>query len=161
MSETDYTYILAKRSRGKFYLPSIGFPLQEHLCAKKFNTNTNRGSAAKSYQEKRAWKSRRVKWLCFFLTFSVFLVSVRRKETQKFFIENNSCMELKVWTGCIVMHRTSLKTKQNHTQKLWRKTKVSSWEHESKRLFRSEASMNRTNLTIILVSGASAMLYFR
>ena len=35
MSETDYTYILAKRTRGKFYVPSIGFPLQEHLRAKK------------------------------------------------------------------------------------------------------------------------------
>ena len=35
MSETDYAYILAKRTRGKFYLPSIGFPLQEHLRAKK------------------------------------------------------------------------------------------------------------------------------
>ena len=34
MSETDYTYILAKWTRGKFYLPSIGFPLQEHLRAK-------------------------------------------------------------------------------------------------------------------------------
>ena len=73
MTETDYAYILAKRTRGKFYLPSIGFPLQEHLCAKKFNTNTNRGSAAKSYQEKRAWKSRRVKWLCIFWPFQSFL----------------------------------------------------------------------------------------
>ena len=62
-SETDYTYILAKRIRGKFYLPSIGFPQREHLRAKKVNTNTNRGSAAKSYQENWAWKTRRVKWL--------------------------------------------------------------------------------------------------
>ena len=64
MSETDYNYILAKRTRGKFYLPSTGFPLQEHLRAKNFNTNTNRGSAAKSYQENWAWKSSWVKWLC-------------------------------------------------------------------------------------------------
>ena len=42
MSETDYTYILAKRTRGKFYLPSIGFPLQEHLRAKKVNTKIER-----------------------------------------------------------------------------------------------------------------------
>ena len=35
MSETDYTYNLARRTRGKFYLPSIGFPLQEHLRARK------------------------------------------------------------------------------------------------------------------------------
>ena len=38
------------------------------------------------------------------------------------------------------------------------KQKVYSSEHELKRLLRSEASMSRTNLIIILVSGASAML---
>ena len=36
--------------------------------------------------------------------------------------------------------------------------KVYSSEHELKRLLGSEASMNRTNLVNILVSGASAML---
>ena len=38
------------------------------------------------------------------------------------------------------------------------KQKVYSTEHELKRLLRSEASMSRTTLIIILVRGASAML---
>ena len=41
------------------------------------------------------------------------------------------------------------------------KQKICSSEHELKSLLRSEASMKSTNLIIILVSGASAMLYFR
>ena len=41
------------------------------------------------------------------------------------------------------------------------KQKVYSSEYELTRLFRSAASMNRTNLISILVSGASAVLYFR
>ena len=122
MSETDYTYILAKRTKGTFYLPSIGFPLKEHLRAKKFNTNTNSGRAAKIYQE-NSLKIETNQMILHSLAFSVYLVSVRRKGTEKFLLENTSSMELKVWTGCIVLHRTSLKTKQNHTQKLWRKTK--------------------------------------
>ena len=41
------------------------------------------------------------------------------------------------------------------------KQKVYSSEYELKRLFRSAASMNRTNLNHILECGASTMLYFR
>ena len=67
-------------------------------------------------------------------------------------------MELNVWTGCIVMHRTGLKTKQIHTQKSWQKTKGIFLGIWIERLLRSEASMNKKNLVIILVSGASAML---
>ena len=83
MTETDYTYILAKRTRGKFYLPSIGFPLQEHLRAKKFNTNSNRGNAAKSYQENWAWKLRRVKWLCILWPFQSILFLLEGRKSTK------------------------------------------------------------------------------
>ena len=83
MSETDYSYILAKRTRGKFYLPSIGFPLQEHLRAKKLKTNTNRGSAAKSYREKWAWISRRVKRLCTLWTFQSILFLLEGRKSTK------------------------------------------------------------------------------
>ena len=58
-----------------------------------------------------------------FFGFSVYLVSVTRKETQNILVEKNSSIESNVWTGWIVMHKTSLKTKQNHTQKIRQKTK--------------------------------------
>ena len=92
------------------------------LVAKRNKSKTDGGNPAKRYQEKSS-KIQTSQMITNSVAFSVYLVSVRMKETQDFLIENFSSMELKVWTGCIVKHRTSLKNKQNHTQKLWRKTK--------------------------------------
>ena len=83
MRETDYTHILAKRTRGKFYLPSNGFRLQQQLRAEKFNTNTNRGTAAKNYPENWAWKSRRVKWLCILWPFQSILFLLEGRKHKK------------------------------------------------------------------------------
>ena len=158
MSETDFTYILPKRTRGNFYLPSIGFPLQQHLRAEKFNTNTHRGTAAKSYPENCAWKSRRVKWLCILWPFQsiLFLLEGRKHKNSQLKIipqwnwrselDASLCTE-QVWKPSRII-RKSYDEKQ----------KISSSEHGLKRLLRSEAKMNRTNLINILVSGASAML---
>ena len=117
MSETDYCFILAKRTRGKFYLPSIGFPLQEHLRAKKVNTNTNRGSAVKSYQENWAWKSRRVKWLCILWLFQsiLFLLEGRKHKNSSLKIippwnwrselDASLCTE-QVWKPSRIIHKS-------------------------------------------------------
>ena len=157
MGETDYTYI-AKRSRGKFYFPSIRFPLQEHLRAKKVNTNTNRGSTAKIYQEKWAWKSRRVNWLCILWPFQSITFLFQWREHKKSSLKNNPqwnwmseldaslCTE-RVWKPSRII-RESYDEKQ----------KVYSSEYELKRLIRSAASINKTNLIHILECGASTML---
>ena len=162
MSETDYTYILAKWTRGKFYLPSIGFPPQKHLRAKKLKTNTNRGSAAKSYQENWAWKLRRVKWLCILWPFQSILFLLEARKSTKILnwkkiphwnwrseLDASLCTD-RVWKPSRII-RKRYDEKQN----------VSSSEHELIKLFRSAASMNRTNPIHILECGASTMLYFR
>ena len=119
-----------------------------------------RGSAAKSYQENWAWKSRLVKWLCIFWPFqsSLFLLDGRKHRNSYLKIipqwnwrselDASFCTE-RVWKPSRII-RISYDEKQ----------KVSYSDHVLKRWLRSEASMNRTNLVIILVSGASAMLYF-
>ena len=157
MSEKDYTYI-AKRSRGKFYLPSVRFPLEEQLLAKKLDTNTNRGSAAKIYQENWAWKSRRVRWLCILWPFQSILFLLEGR------IHKNSYLKIiPQWNW-----RSELDASLC-TERVWKpsriirksydeKQKVYSSEYELKRLIRSAASINRTNLIHILERGASTML---
>ena len=157
MSETDYTYI-AKRSRAKFYLPSIRFPLEEHLRAKKFNTNTNRGSAAKIYQENWAWKSRRVRWLCILWPFQSFLFLLEGRIHKSSYLK-----KIPQWNWRSELYASLC------TERVWKpsriiresydeKQKVYSSENELKRVIRSVASINRTNLIHFLECGASTML---
>ena len=143
-----------------FYLNSIRFPLQEHLRAKKFNTNTNRGSAAKIYQKNWAWKSRRIRWLCILWPFQSILFLLEGR------IHKNSYLKIiPQWNWRSELDASLCTERVWKPSRIIRKSyderqKVYSSEHELKRLLRSEASMNRTNLIIILVSGASAVLYF-
>ena len=133
---------------------------RELLFTKKIKSETD---GAKPYQE-NSFKIETSQMITHSLAFSVYLVSVRMKVTQDFLIEKNSSMEFSVWTGCIVMQRTGLKTKQNHTQKLWRKTKgiflgtwienvVEKWsEYEEDELYQCSSKWSQCYALVSVIS---------
>ena len=95
------------------------------------------------------------------LAFSVYLVSVRRNETQNVIVEYFYANESNIWIWCLVMLKLSLKSYKNQTKNIWWKTKGGFAKHDLKKLFWRTAIMNRTNHAYILIDGTRAMFYFR
>ena len=88
----------------------IFFGIKKKKCCQKFSEKLNLNI-----------ETRHTIMQSFF--FSVYLASVRKKETQNVMIEENFLIESKVWTGCVVRQKMRSNTKTNHTQDKTMRTK--------------------------------------